>query len=495
MASGLERTGVDDGTFWIELVHFVMAFALVDVCFVYRSGWHSKSLPNAFCERASPWRLCRDAYIVRTSAPTRLYLMALQPTKRGAWCRNDRKKSYRLGDLSLFVAKVDANGNFVAVVGGGLAGCGTECRKAYYVDLDEPGKRYVVLAYNLGAPPTAAEVTKAQPFSVRFYSNSPIDVAPVASDSAALRSAMRALARDTLFAGFCVYENVHDETVIPSSTIRKPLRLAEDVYVLQCQSNGVVAFVALNGSAHAVQIELAVQVRSMLARTREGVLKHDAAASEQASAEQTLAAAWHCFSCKTRNGAAAKKCASCASARPVWAAAGNGFKWEAKWKAYNMIVLVPAAAAGPLHTRTGADERQSGAVRQLLLVLVSTGVQYQLGKITLRALGATGAPPPPPAGQSKLTTWLKGSSVRAATPAEDECALFGAVDLAPEQLQRIIVAAGARVQRVVQSRSDDDALQLAISHSSREVRVSFARAGVRLSFRLRFRAARSHGHG
>ena len=467
---------MNDGTFWIELVHFVMAFALVDVCFVYRAGWHSKSLPNAFCERASPWRLCRDAYIVRTCAPTRLYLMALQPTKRGAWCRTDRKKSYRLGDLSLFVAKVDANGSFVAVVGGGLAGCGTECRKAYYIDLDEPDNRYIVLVYNLGAPPTAAEVTKAQPFSVRFYSNSPIDVAPVGTDTATLRTAMHTLARDTLFSGFCVHEKVHDETVITSRIIRRPLRLAEAVYVLQCQSNGVVAFVALNGSSHAVQIELTVQVKSMLARTRAGVLKHDAAASQQAGVEQTLAAAWNCSSCKARNGAAAKKCASCASPRPVWAASGNSFKWEAKWKAYNTSVLVPAGGDGALHAPTGVAERQSGAVRQLLLVLVSTGVQHQIGNVALRAISA---PPPSPhaPAQSKLTAWLKGSSIGAATSTDEECALFGAVDIAPEELRRIVVAAGARIQRVANFDSDD-ALELAISHSSKEV-----------SLRLRLRVA------
>ena len=136
---------------------------------------------------------------------------------------------------------------------------------------------------------------------------------------------------------------------------------------------------------------------------------------------------------------------------------------------------MPAGGAGA-HAPTGVAERQSGAVRQLLLVLVSTGVQHQIGNVALRAISA---PPPSPhaPAQSKLTSWLKGSSIGAATSTDEECALFGAVDIAPEELQRIVVAAGARIQRVANFDSDD-ALQLAISHSSKEV-----------SLRLRLRVA------
>ena len=47
-------------------------------------------------------------YVLRCSEPTELYLTALQPTKRGAWCRTDRKKSYRLGDVCAAYAYVYA---------------------------------------------------------------------------------------------------------------------------------------------------------------------------------------------------------------------------------------------------------------------------------------------------------------------------------------------------------------------------------------------------
>ena len=71
---------MDDGTFWMDLTHFVMGFSLVDVCFAYH-GWHARSLPNAFPARACPWRVCRDVYRVKphhAAGPVTLYLMSIQ---------------------------------------------------------------------------------------------------------------------------------------------------------------------------------------------------------------------------------------------------------------------------------------------------------------------------------------------------------------------------------------------------------------------------------
>jgi hypothetical protein len=139
--ASLERTGVNDGTFWMDLTHFVMGFQLVDVCMAYRD-WHARlpcdsccvnwantkgksliqsigcaalltctnfrSFDNAFCARTCPLRVCRDVYRIRIHSKTTLYVSALQPSKRGSWCRADRKKSYKLGDVSLLVVQVAA---------------------------------------------------------------------------------------------------------------------------------------------------------------------------------------------------------------------------------------------------------------------------------------------------------------------------------------------------------------------------------------------------
>ena len=153
-----------------------MGFSLVEVCLA-RRGWHCKSLPNAFPPKASPWRVCSQTY--RVAAPkvrTTLYLLALQPTKRGANLgRADRKKSYRPGDVSLLVARLratDGNGSFAScssnstssapvtapppdweierVVGGGFRGAESRPSSAYMVDLEPGDHSYLIVPLCLG---------------------------------------------------------------------------------------------------------------------------------------------------------------------------------------------------------------------------------------------------------------------------------------------------------------------------------------------------------
>merc|ERR1712194_685245 len=87
--------------------HFLMAFQVVDVCFAHRN-WNCASIKNTFCGKLTPSRLCRYAYEIRVTEPTTLFATALQPTKRGAWCRDDRKRSYRPGDLSLILVRLQS---------------------------------------------------------------------------------------------------------------------------------------------------------------------------------------------------------------------------------------------------------------------------------------------------------------------------------------------------------------------------------------------------
>ena len=132
----LERSAVDDGCFWMELTKFVQGFSLVDVCLAHR-GWHSRSFSNFFCTQSCPWRVCKEMLRVRCTHPGTLYVMALQPSPRGASIgRGDRKKTYKLGDVSVLVLQITRDGSFVSVVGGGL--CFAVC-----------GLRFVVCGYGL----------------------------------------------------------------------------------------------------------------------------------------------------------------------------------------------------------------------------------------------------------------------------------------------------------------------------------------------------------
>lgn len=86
--------------------------------------------------------------------------MALQPTKRGAWCRADRKKSYRLGDLSLLICRLTKEGMVGEVVGGGFRGAdrGERTWAARLVW----GEEYAVVALCLCNSPVAAEATQVR---------------------------------------------------------------------------------------------------------------------------------------------------------------------------------------------------------------------------------------------------------------------------------------------------------------------------------------------
>jgi hypothetical protein len=87
----------------MDFTQFLQGFAQIDVCYAY-PGWHAMSFPNAFpITQDKTWRLCTTAYLIQPAAAVlshgsggggevAMYISALQPTKRGKWCRTDRKK-------------------------------------------------------------------------------------------------------------------------------------------------------------------------------------------------------------------------------------------------------------------------------------------------------------------------------------------------------------------------------------------------------------------
>ena len=150
-ASSFERSGVDDGTFWQEYTHFLMGFSHVDVCFALR-GWHARTLTNRFpADKRAPHRLCECMHVIRCAEPTTVFVLALQPTRRGAWCRADRKKTYRLGDLSVLIVRLTPGGGAVErLVGGGLRGA-DRGERTFAARLDTPGATCAVPPPCLGA--------------------------------------------------------------------------------------------------------------------------------------------------------------------------------------------------------------------------------------------------------------------------------------------------------------------------------------------------------
>eukprot|EP00667_Euglena_gracilis_P008703 EG_transcript_8814 len=173
LARELGCTGENDGTFWMDFPHFLLGFQVVDVCRAPR-GWHGRSFETAFSPKASASRLCSHVFEIQVSQRTALYSMFVQPTARGAWCRQDRKKSYRVGDVTLLLVEVDRDGKLVRVVTAGLFGA----RRTGHISavLHDSHARYLLLPYGLGAGPAAAESRKTPPFVVRLLCEHPVRV-------------------------------------------------------------------------------------------------------------------------------------------------------------------------------------------------------------------------------------------------------------------------------------------------------------------------------
>jgi len=112
----LNRTGKQDGTFWMNYRDFLMGFCLVDVSLAYR-GICSVSLErNLFpvkdksCNGRRSGSAFYELQIESTpvspgpaAPPRELHVMLVQPSKRGAFCRGDRKRSYKPGDSAIFL--------------------------------------------------------------------------------------------------------------------------------------------------------------------------------------------------------------------------------------------------------------------------------------------------------------------------------------------------------------------------------------------------------
>lgn len=201
--SSLERTGVNDGTFWIDYTHFMMAFSVVDVALADKT-FHSKSFDNAFpASNTGVSRNCAFSYKIEIKEPTTVFALVLQPTKRGARLgRADRKKSYKPGDISCVVVKL-AKGNETELVGGGfscaISGGGRGSFGAY---LDDPSAQYTATFFVLGSNPTAAESKGKQPFKVRLVSTKKIGVTVCDGDgSLSKKATLNAIHAATITAG------------------------------------------------------------------------------------------------------------------------------------------------------------------------------------------------------------------------------------------------------------------------------------------------------
>ena len=130
----------------MDYTHFLMGFSRVDVC-AAPPQVNARSFGNSFPPKKAAWRVGACFYRVRGDGD--VFVTALQPTKRGAWCRADRKKSYRPGDVQVVAYDLRTK----KVLGALLRGADVYDRGALAVNLR--GKDvlvYVCLLYTSPSP-------------------------------------------------------------------------------------------------------------------------------------------------------------------------------------------------------------------------------------------------------------------------------------------------------------------------------------------------------
>lgn len=340
LARHLGCSGVDDGTFWMDFTHFLMAFQEVDVCFAHR-GWHSCSFDNAFCAKTSTTRLCKYAYEIRCSTETRLYAMALQPTKRGAWCRDDRKKSYKPGDVSLLLVRLREDRTLDEVVGGNFFCAEGGARRTIEAALDRPGATYLLLAFSFGAGPVAhgGEVRSHAPFKLRMFCSQPLSVRPVEAEC---EQHIARLAVSTVHTACFTLKRA------PGRPFRRQVRrLEDDVFLFQVTGEGAVLVLITNAKQHPICVSLRAELKVMTARTSEGLLT-----AKDSKAEQIT-----CFNCG-KPGHLATDCPHPKSRgiRPAW-------RYAAKWRQVSTVCRVAPGA------------------QRLALCLIGNGMQTALGSV------------------------------------------------------------------------------------------------------------------
>jgi len=433
----LERTGVDDGTFWMDWTHFLMGYSRIDVCYAHQD-WHCKSLENMFpANQDKLLRLCAKSYIVAVRSDTVcktstvLHVSAIQPTKRGSWCRSDRKKSYRPGGVQLLLAKCDAcTGAVLSIVQSAFDGADDRATVTCVLEAD-PRVLFVVFPLCLGQAPTAAESTKLQPFSMRFFAESPLDIqefSPLSPLSPVMPNAAQ-LDYDGLFASLsraaltalqmalvspppslpsisftsqtstaAVGKGPMQQFALPQSSKlrRRVIRGEMGCDLLIARGEGVLFLVALHRGVDFVRGD----------SRRSGTSSSSyltAASNEPVCAKITVMAKSHTARSvsglvKSDNDLAEKYYQSLPKPDPAQSAGGWRPKWPAKWKAYCADVV--------LHPNQQA----------VVLILTKSGMLAELGAIEFSVVPTTSdemdgaAPAQPKALQPTLGKWFQGKS-------------------------------------------------------------------------------------
>jgi len=447
----LHRTMKNDGTFWIDYDHFLMGFSNVDVVLAFL-GNHAKSFVSNFPIKTSNHR-CQRAFQV-TVVPSdqldktadtggmvddddtiELYVMGIQKTRRGAsHGRIDRKKSYKGCDLGILVG--DINGDYEGEgMDSGHCPTITNLRGKFFgltrnghyrLRLDRnrtqgnsnPSRSLIIMPISFGHP---AATDKDLPFTIRFVANAPLMI----------REVSMVPRMDQVLKQFCTthYSEVDEASHFLFDTQSAASSQEQRMVVLE-GANSLYRIVQINCLADGggtVFLYLYVNEQELRKRRRE---KGDAVSfSVEANCRGMV--------CRTEQGLLEHETVA------------KGKKFEAAWRRYSCKFV---------------QETQS----RLLMVLVQSGQDTEMGSIVCQPLPAAGGYPK---GENALTKFLNISNY--ANSSYDSRGIFNGVSCSKEDFD-ISAAAGGSTKPLESCVGIDLELERALAISRGELELQQA---------------------
>ncbi|CAE7408406.1 unnamed protein product, partial [Symbiodinium sp. CCMP2456] len=320
---------------------------------------------NFFCAKSDESRLCRFAYIIEVAEASSLCISALQPTKRGTFARDDRKRFYQPGDLSLLLLELSSSES-TCLISGRLTG--SAARSTLQVHL--PSGRFLLCPVCLGPGPLGTDGIgpEASSWALRVHSSHPVAVQPASGRFAAsLERATAAAVRSAALPGA--------RGLSPKETIVVK-EVQPGIFLVQKRFDGVVllsmARTQNSSSGRSGPIILQVCAKAMWARGAAGLLT---AKRVPAALEQKLP----CQLC-AQSGHASRNCPN-QRRRPRYA------RWShdlAAWNLFEVDVCLDPGALSLCMALVASSEQ--GAVGSV----VTDDGRKSAGGYPTPALGSTG---------------------------------------------------------------------------------------------------------
>ncbi|KAL3790343.1 hypothetical protein HJC23_002729 [Cyclotella cryptica] len=314
MSPELERTMVNDGTFWIGYDDFLMGFSNVDVVLAFQ-GNHAKSFASNFPPKISNHRSSRAFELSAVGRQPgeqepvndeiEVFLMCIQKTRRGAYHgRADRKKSYKACDIGILVGETtSATNQELEWVDGRFFGL-TRNGHIRLVLNRRSMTKMIVMPVSFGHPAATDEELS---FVVRFVSDSPLLVRELAKPPRmhiatqkfcfGRKSISLGLAGTSRHRGLHCSKTVLLERIFDGDFLFRIIR----VDCLAGDGGTVLFYMVVDDTCfsrlsppqrhEAISFSLEVNCRGMTCRTANGIEKH-----EVISKGKKFEAAWRRFS-------------------------------------------------------------------------------------------------------------------------------------------------------------------------------------------------------